>query len=276
MGNPQEAQRQLGLPERPDYGPTQVREVDELIEGNTYILHRTYPQKNQPSIIDDEQFLVLDRPHRIDDGSWKVRVRFTDRLGHERLSDQFLTDMGIVMYERDRGNFWNPFAWVEDPLKDPVKAEERARELFADSYRRLHESGALEFVVNEVEQRPNLTLFYAGTYEAAGGRGMPAAVSVSSPYRYPRLQETDRGLVEVAERKTVIVFAGLNHDPRIDRGIEVEIHHGRLTTTLDSPGDDIKQVPSSSLVRREQLHSWNLDRILSELLDELMRFAQNH
>jgi len=90
--------------ERPNHGPTQILNPEEIKPGDVLIKHLRACY--DPSI---EEFTVLCAPFQ-EDGSWKMKVRCMIGDANFRLSD-----CGVVPYPYIYGGtvFWNRYNWLE-------------------------------------------------------------------------------------------------------------------------------------------------------------------
>lgn len=97
--------------ERPDFGPTQVRNADEIKPGQILIKHNFGEEKNEKKI-------MVIRLSRVGD-NLLIEGEYIDYLNSAK-TICYLSDFGVVPY---KSGLWNVFNWLEDPTKiDPTSS----------------------------------------------------------------------------------------------------------------------------------------------------------
>lgn len=87
---------------RPNFGNSQVRTADEIVEGATYIKHYRTGGKRRMKVINS--------PHKNDEGRWWMDVEYMGGPLDGKQYEESLADAGVVPYE---SGLWNPTNWLE-------------------------------------------------------------------------------------------------------------------------------------------------------------------
>ncbi len=153
----------------------------------------------------------------------------------------------------------------------PERADAEVRAFFEDSLRRLQESGVIEFLREEVRQRPGYKFEVIDRYEMRG-RGFPASVHVEGPAA-AKLDETDEMITEERRTRGISVYAPLNFLPNRDFGIEVTCWSSHEKTTIRKADEHTDYLPSSGTLWRERLPDWDREEMLRRGLDDIARVS---
>lgn len=105
--------------ERPDFGPTQIRDVETIVPGKVIDTRNMEWESDQKSLPVKSEYRVVELPFKDISGEWKVDVEiFRDSIRRIRVVIR-LADFGVTPY---RDGLWNSVGWLEDPskIKTPI------------------------------------------------------------------------------------------------------------------------------------------------------------
>lgn len=107
--------------ERPDFGPSQVCEPEELVVGRRYIIHRQWFGGKRDLIPPQHaEVEIAETPSRLPEkGESEPRLKtwaiYRDEQKSVAIHAFALRDIGLI----DQ-NGWHQYSWVEDPSKRPT------------------------------------------------------------------------------------------------------------------------------------------------------------